>query len=399
MYERLAEIVLPKRLARLRAPLFGFVVLTAVLLPTARSSAATQSVSSNGPTLTAAGQIDSVSPSSLKNAAMAELKEPSWFPALPMLPSRPPSGKTLYYVSDGDPGQQLVEDGVQAAAQALKWHFKTISYNPAVPSSANSEVLAAIGQGAVGVVLATVPPESLVTAVAAAKAKGSHVVLIGNYGPSIAGLELADTGAPVIGPQESDLASFIAYHSVQSNSAAHVLEVTTSGVAPFPPEEAAFKSDLTKDCKDCTVASLNVGLSSYVSGQTSSSVVSYIQVHPDINYVDLLLGAAEGNMRAALNSAGLNSVNIVGAIPNPAQNQEIKTGASLAWLQEPDEEEGWLAVDTVARAVTGGNPSIDATTRLQLWMVDKENLHFNTSVLPDYPPGYQHFFEHLWRES
>ena len=55
----------------------------------------------------------------------------------------------------------------------------------------------------------------------------------------------------------------------------------------------------------------------------------------------------------ALSSAGLDSVKLLGHVPNPEQLQSLADGTSFAWIPLPRPESGWAAVDAMVRLAAG----------------------------------------------
>jgi hypothetical protein len=92
----------------------------------------------------------------------------------------------------------------------------------------------------------------------------------------------------------------------------------------------------------------------------------------------------------------MREVAIGGLIPSPVQNEEVKSGADLYWVQYPDGLVSWYTVDAIARALTGGNGESDAVVPLPAWVVEKSNLTFNPSMLPNFPAGYEAAFKQAW---
>ncbi|TDO50547.1 ABC-type sugar transport system substrate-binding protein [Kribbella sp. VKM Ac-2527] len=334
-------------------------------------------------------------------AALAPyLKKPSVLPNLKPLPQRPPTGKTVYYVNTGSGSAAEIAHGVEAAAKALGWSYKQLTYNVANPATGNSAYLAAMNAGADGIISTGLPQAAIRDALDKAKAKGVKVVLI-NPTESPEGTDIGHVGnVQVLATAYGKVnALAIAADSEKSGKKAKVAVVSSSGIPILTTLTDAMIDGLKENCQGCEVDNVDVSAAAITSGQASTEVISYIQRHPGTNYVNLAVGAFEGGMRSALDAAGLKDVKIAGTQPTVAQNKEIQSGDSLFWLQVPYGYEAWEAVDALARSFTGGELTTHNTEEIPIWVVDKTNLDFDPKKLPEFPTDYQSQFAKLWKVS
>lgn len=349
---------------------------------------------------TAAGGGDSGSNGQNKGAADAlapYLEKPSTLPDFEPLEEQPPAGRSIFYINTGSGSAAEIADGVESAADVLGWSYKSLTYDVSNPATGNSAYLAALNAGADGIVSTGLPVAAIEDALAKAKAKRVPVVLI-NPTESPKDSEVGHVGnVQVLAEAYGKVnALAIAADAEKNDRTANVAVVSSSGIPILNTLTEAMVAGIEAYCNGCSVDTVDVSAEKLTSGQASETVISYIQRHPDTNYVSLAVGAFEGGMRAALDAAGLNDVEIAGTQPTVAQNQEIESGDSLFWLQVPYGYEAWEAVDALARAFTGGDVTTHNEEVIPIWVVNKSNLDFDPEQLPEFPTEYEQQFAELW---
>jgi ABC-type sugar transport system substrate-binding protein len=347
------------------------------------------------------GDAGSTGQNSGAAAALAPyLKKPSVLADFAPLGQAPPTGKSVFYINTGSGSAAEIANGVESAAKALGWSYKGLTYNVANPATGNSAYLAAINSGADGIISTGLPVAAIKEGLETAKAEGVDVVLI-NPTESPDDTEIGHVGnVQVLARAYGKVnALAIAADAEKSGKVARVAVVSSSGIPILTTLTDAMVDGVKENCKGCEVDTVDVSASDITSGQASKAVISYIQRHPDTNYVNLAVGAFEGGMRAALDAAGLNQVKIAGTQPTVAQNQEIESGASQFWLQVPYGYEAWEAVDALARSFTGGDLTTHNREEIPIWVVDKSNLDFDPQKLPEFPTDYEQQFAELWKVS
>jgi ABC-type sugar transport system substrate-binding protein len=155
----------------------------------------------------------------------------------------------------------------------------------------------------------------------------------------------------------------------------------------------ADKNAITDLCSSCSADVLNVPIGSFLAGQAPSSVVSYLQAHPKINYVYVI--GFPGAMRSVLDSAGLKRVKIAGQVSTLSNNAGAKSGDFIFWIDTPNGYVGGLALDSMVRAFTGGDRAIHNNEQMPTWAITKDSA-ISTTSLPEFPTGYSDDFKRLW---
>lgn len=323
-------------------------------------------------------------------------EEPSNIPNWPALPKRAPTGVSLYYLNTGSGSGQRIARNIKRAAQALGWNVHVLTYNQANLSTANSAYLTAVNSGADAIISSGLDHNAIKQGLDAAKAKKIPVVQTN----SIEAPEATDFAQVANYTVSQDVyakatALGIVAAAEKRNVAAHVGVVTTSGIPIINSLAKAKAKSIEDACPKCTAKLIDVPVAQMTGGQASQAVVSFMQQNPKTNYITID-GPFEGGLRAALDGVGLRDVQIAGLQPSEAQNQEVKKGDSLFWVNVSFGYYAWSAVDAVARALTGGDPKIHNSEKDLVWLVDRENLNFDPRTLPDFPKGYEEQFKKLW---
>ena len=392
----------------MKAP-FKLSIISASLIVLSLLAAACSSSSTSGTsTSTSTTTPSTTSPSTTSTAAAAlapYLKAPTMSEVLSeyhwsALSSAPPRNDSLYYIYAGLGPGQIISAALRSAAQALHWKYTVLTYNAANPVTMNSAFLQAVSAGATAIESDGVTAAQVASGLAAAKAHHVQVSMEFDTDPvnsadnalfhQVGNAEILDVAVGKASALEIE---------AEVGKNANVAVVGTSGVTEVDLASQSLISGIQAACSTCTVSFLNVPATQFLTGSGNPYVVTYLRTHPKTNFLFYSYGLGEANTRAALNAAGFNKVLIGGHDPEPGNNAAIATGADAFWVQEPFAYVAWLQCDAFARGFTGGDPGIHNTESLPIWIVNKSNLNFNTSVLPNFPLGYTTAFSQLWRVS
>jgi ABC-type sugar transport system substrate-binding protein len=187
---------------------------------------------------------------------------------------------------------------------------------------------------------------------------------------------------------------------VDSKSKANVLVVTIRDFPVLVSEEDAYKAQLAKNCKTCTVDTLNVTLEDLIGGKIPGAVASKLQANTKLNYVFATFGDLPGGVTAALKTAGLDKqVKVYGQDFSKVDLDEIIAGTMGAWSADPKGYAGWLMVDAAAR-LSVGMPLDEERAAAALPTVIVNDAKFATELLATnsdwMPPGAEAAFKKLW---
>ncbi len=286
--------------------------------------------------------------------------------------------------------------GMKNATTALGWDLKIVPMKSTDPGPAFQQAIdAGVNYiASTGLGIAQYKPQ-----LEAAKAKGIGVLsCFGTDDPSADSGLLMQCGDEAFvqktGPLMADWAI------VDSKSKANVLVVTIRDFPVLVVEEDAYKAQLAKNCKTCTVDTLNVTLDDLVGGKIPAAVASKLQANPKLNYVFATFGDLPGGVTAALKTAGLDKqVKVYGQDFSKVDLEEIIAGTMGAWSADPKGYAAWLMVDAAAR-LSIGMPLDEERAAAALPTVIVNDAKFATELLATnadwMPPGAEASFKKLW---
>jgi ribose transport system substrate-binding protein len=157
-----------------------------------------------------------------------------------------------------------------------------------------------------------------------------------------------------------------------------------------------FKSSMATYCKGCKVGELDIALTD-IGTTAPSRIVSYLRAHPQVNYVALSYDAEAIGLPAALKSAGITKVKIVGYAPSSVNLQYIANGQQAATVGLPYYEEWWSIADAMARTFVGQSVAPDQVPTP--WtLITKANVGNPNKVVP-YATNLKTQFKTLWGVS
>jgi ABC-type sugar transport system substrate-binding protein len=160
-----------------------------------------------------------------------------------------------------------------------------------------------------------------------------------------------------------------------------------------------FEDEMKRLCPDCGYDKLDLNVADVGTPAEKQVIVSYLQSHPDVDYIvagtdDSLQGAP-----AALSAAGLaNRVKAIGLAPSEANLNYIKQGqVEVATIAFPRQELSWATVDALARHFTDNSlDPIDIV--LPRLILTADNIE-DPNTIPISTPSYQEDFLELWGKS
>ena len=312
------------------------------------------------------------------------------------LTETPPTDVTVAWIGGGLQSTQAITPGYKAATEALGWDLVIIDYDQADPQSVNSAVQQAVDQDVDYVAISGTPIASFEQAAAAAQAK--EIPIIDMYSTNEATGKDGNGIYAVISDADSTrtlAAQLVDFAISDSGGTAHTVFVNLPEFEILQIGAEAASTAYADNCGECTFDELDVTLADLAGGAVPSLVVSYLQSHPDVNYVSYAIGDLFGGVPEALGTAGLaDQAQQIGGVPNLDQIQTLIDGESSAWAVLPREESAWHAVDAMARISIGQD--LDAVTPVlltPLWTPDnvpKPAMEYTGAE------GYADSFSKLW---
>jgi ABC-type sugar transport system substrate-binding protein len=264
----------------------------------------------------------------------------------------PEQGVDLALISCALPVCQTAIGGAEEAAQALGWSTKTYE-DPLTPEGYKAAWEEALQGNPEGIVnIGIFPPEFIEKQLSEAKAKNIPVAVI-----SPAGEEASKTGpvyATIHGVPVYELTgklmadSVIADHG-EGAQTLYVFDptITATNGAALPVFEKLIEQS------GGSTATLEVS-AEQIGKQIPSQVVSYLQAHPEIEYVAFVVNDYTAGLAQAMASAGLSEkVKVVSRAPGKSQVKEFEDGQLFASVAEEDNSLGWRALDVLVKVLNG----------------------------------------------
>ena len=313
-----------------------------------------------------------------------------------------PKGIKVVGLDDGIVDENLYYQGMAAAANSLGWSFSKQSINDSNPQTVISAATSAINAGAKAVVMVSELQSTIDKVLPLAVQH--HAVILDTISSNSAhpGQILASTEDHEFSTQGRYVIAAILQQANASGQVAHIGETFIPQFATgLVPEENGAKQVLAQYCPKCTMDRINVSYEDVTNGAYVQDIASYLQTHPDINYLFATNAFFVNGLVPALKQAGIPIPKIVGTEPTAANFSALKTGAAQEWFYVPQQVLGWVWTDELARYFTGDNYNIWNTTAFDpQWLMTAQNVQQVPNVNDLNPPAnYQAQFEKLWGVS
>ena len=385
------------------------VIPMACLLAAACSSSGSSSTSgstSSSPASAAATTSGSASGNANSQALSSILSpvatEPTNVDVTTPLSKPAPKGIKVVALDDGLAEESAYYQGMAAAAKVLGWSFSTQSINDSNLQTVISGATSAINAGAKAVVMVSELQSTIDKVLPLAVQH--HAVILDTISSNSAhpGQILAATSGHEFFTQGRYAMAAILQKAAAAGQVAHIGETFIPQFATaLTPEENGAKQVLAQYCSQCTMDRINISFSDVQSGAYVQDITSYLQTHPDINYIFTQGGNLVQGVIPALKQAGIKIPVIVGSDPTAASFSDLKAGQAEEWLVVPQNVLGWVWTDELARYFTGGDYNVWNTTAFDpQWLITAQNVSQagNTNNV-EFPADYQSLFEKDWDVS
>jgi ABC-type sugar transport system substrate-binding protein len=372
------------RSIKMRTALAGTTALMFVLAGCGQSSSGSPQAS--GPKSVISAAVESELAPYLKPSTSLVVDTP--------LSETPPQGKKVVLLSNGIEIVQETGQGVAAAAHALGWSFSTSTVDANNPATINSAMLAAIAQGADVVMLTATDVSIYANALAEARKRGTLIIDIASGNKPTDGITALVNNAAQNGPVWGKLVALGVLADAQKAGAVPKVGIVTAPVFDtiLAPTNTAAKDTISKYCSSCSLDTVDISATDLFSGKASPDIVSYLQRHPEVNYLVLSASVLDEGLRPALQAAGLGKVKIFGVAPLGAQIKSLADGQESGWVADPLNVMGWMAVDAAARAFTKGDPTVYNNVGIPSYLMTKDTAGQGYEV----PSDYQDQFKKMW---
>ena len=227
-------------------------------------------------------------------------KTPTTIKQTVALKSKPASGKLIVSLDCGEASCTDVSNGVKAAAGALGWNFKQLSFTLTNPTSLITAMQQALQYHPYAVTF-TGQPQALWSSEVAAYKKAGVLIILAAGGP----VTISPTTPVSLGDftqQGEELGNWFASDSGGSGSALVVN-------FPFYPSLGQYATGIQQavaaGCTGCKVSTLNGTVNELSAGTLLPAIVSAVKKNPKIKYVLSVDDLLTTGLPAAFQSAGL----------------------------------------------------------------------------------------------
>jgi len=310
-----------------------------------------------------------------------------------------PPKKKVGFIQCADPSCAKLATYVKDGTDALGWDLVTVNATATDPGSAMQQ---AIDAGVDYIATTGFPVVLFKQQMAQAKAKGIGVFLCFSTDvPAGPGNNLFSDcyDSTAANTYATTLADYLI---VQSKGAANALVVTIPTYPILTAQVDAVRAELGKNCPACKMSTLEVTVNDLVGGTVPQNISSYLQAHPDVDYVYFTYASLDNGVAPVLRAAGLQSkVKLVGTQGSQPQMKEVASGTAAAWSALPQELSMWTMVDQMARLSVGEWTSADERKAavppfFLVTTADGANALVNLADGWPGPTGFQDAFKKLW---
>ncbi|MHB1088865.1 MAG: sugar ABC transporter substrate-binding protein [Acidimicrobiales bacterium] len=307
------------------------------------------------------------------------------------LKEAPPKGKTIVYIQCMEPQCHDVATGVGAAAHAVGWKYKHLSFDESNPATLVSALKQALLYKPTIVSFNAMPESTWSSVLPSYKSANVKIVPIETGPTTIAGPVIS-----AIGNDGAVQGTILANWAISSsNGSAHVLLVNVPAFALFNGFITSFNKTMTSECSSCVVTSLDATVSEQANNQITPAVVAAIQRDPSINYVIATDGVMIPALPTALSAASISKITIGSGLSTQENQQDIMAGTETAGTAGNFQYLGWQVVDNAARKLEGMRIGANGGGMPEELLL-KSNLK-TASESADIPANFGGLFKRLWR--
>ena len=310
------------------------------------------------------------------------------------LSKTPTEGLTITRIFPGSvPVSAELSNQIVELAPLLGWTGKALAYDGSV-EDLNRKAMDAIGNSDV-VVVDGPPPAAVQAPIQAAKDNGVLFMIGSITDPpqSVPGFG----GSPLGGDFYVEVGEVGAYSFMKATNCKGKMAafgLAGPGSEPLSAQAEVVKKTLEENCEDCEYAGYTgVGFSDIGSPAATNAVVSKLQSDPSIDFAYFTIGDLATGIEPALKQAGIDA-KIGGAIASPTNLSQLKKGENSFWLGIPPTMSALINLDTAARALDSGKPTVGQYYPVPVFTADNVE---STDPIPTYPQDYEDQFKEIWQ--
>ena len=318
---------------------------------------------------TAGAAVDEVA--AAKEAAALAVTIPENIALTVAASATPPTGKKVAWISCELPSCPEVGEDWPVIAKTLGWELKVINVKSFEPAPGIQQ---ALDWGANYIAISGSPIALYQAQFDAGIAKG--VKFTSAYTTDApqgvdGGIEGLLTTVGDASYVEMAMKAFAPWIIADSNAEAKVVMVNIRDFPVLVAAENAQKAALAAGCAKCTFDVIPVTIEDLGGGKVPQAVASYLQENTDVNYVLFAFGGLPTGVSAALKTAGITDVKLVGGDFSAPNLQEVIDGTNSAWTSNPKAEASWIMAHAMVLDSLGDTYTEERTgAALQTFIVD-----------------------------
>jgi hypothetical protein len=318
---------------------------------------------------TAGAAVDEVA--AAKEAAALAVTIPENIALTVAASATPPTGKKVAWISCELPSCPEVGEDWPLIAKTLGWELKVINVKSFEPAPGIQQ---ALDWGANYIAISGTPVALYQAQFDAGLAKG--VKFTSAYTTDApqgvdGGIEGLLTTVGDASYVEMAMKAFASWIIADSNAEAKVVMVNIRDFPVLVAAENAQKAALAAGCAKCTFDVIPVTIEDLGGGKVPQAVASYLQENTDVNYVLFAFGGLPTGVSAALKTAGITDVKLVGGDFSAPNLQEVVDGTNSAWTSNPKAEASWIMAHAMVLDSLGDTYTEERTgAALQTFIVD-----------------------------
>ncbi len=281
-------------------------------------------------------------------AAFAKYTEVQPLDAVPALPSKPPTGKTMVIITCSLPVCITLSDGAADAARALGWQLTTLQSNSTPQGFISAMDQVAANPPDALAYIPALPDSSITSQLAKIAAAGTKIATLSPIGDPLK--SPGPVQAVVGGGKDTALSGRLMAQAVVADAdgpAKSVFVWDPSFTGVWGPIKDAYEGVLKGAGGSAGILEVSNG---NVGKTVPSQIVSYLQANPDTKYVALAVVDYNAGLDSALRAAGLlGKVKIISRAANPSALKAIEDGSQWASVGVELAASAYRSVDQLAR--------------------------------------------------
>jgi len=325
-------------------------------------------------------------------AEYAKFVKPQPSLVIPPLPSKPPSGKSITIVTCPLPVCQAATEPAKKAAEELGWKVKYLQteLTPEAYQEVMNQVVADPPE--LFSIIASIPVEVIEKQL---KELAAENVLISAIAPvGVTPNENGPVRGIVVGPPQFGQAGRLMGDTVVNDhgEGAKAVFITDPSLAVWLPTQHEFTKVIEGSGGEVEVLDVEAA---QIGKAVPTQVTSYVQSHPEVEYLAFAVNDLTTGVPQALESAGLNEqVKTISRAPQPTNLENIKSGVEWASVADEDTAVGYRSVDQLARSLAGVKLGGLADPAGWAQIFTSESVT-ETEEVPQ-PPGFPTVFQEAW---